>query len=256
MAMSALLCPVLFDEFHHIIIMFYADYCKTEGKLMNAKDIMSQPVVTVTEDIPVSQIAEIILERRISALPVVNGAGKLVGLVSASDLLERADIGTDRKRHWLLEKIAPLTAARAYTKSRGLCAKDVMTRQLVSVGDDAGLIEIVGKMADRGVQRVIVVDADKPVGMLSRRDVLRAVIAAEAADKPSEADAEIKQGLLDDLSLEAWFKKSRIQISVVNGIVTLSGVVFSPEERAALRLAVETRKSVRGVNDITVAEFA
>lgn len=79
---------------------------------MHARDIMSAPLITVTTTTPVSEIAHTILEQRVSAVPVVNSEGILVGLVSASDLLERDDLGTAPGSNWLRQKVWPRAAAK------------------------------------------------------------------------------------------------------------------------------------------------
>ena len=105
---------------------------------MNAKDVMTTPVVTVTPDTTVREIAALLLERRISAVPVV-ADGRLVGLVSEGDLLRRHEIGTDRKRparSWWLALIDGPGASAEYVKSHGAHARDIMTRDPITVAKE------------------------------------------------------------------------------------------------------------------------
>lgn len=222
---------------------------------MYAKDIMSTPLVTVTTATPVSEIAQLIMERRISAVPVVDAAGNLTGLVSASDLLERDDLGTAPAWNWLRQKMWPAAAAQRYTKVHGSRAEHVMSTELVTVSPTTQLAEVIGKMVQRGIQRVIVVDGKVPVGILSRRDVLRAILAQQKPKQQAAKDEAIKRDLTIELQRQPWFSRGQIQIAVENGVVTLDGVVHSMEERTALRLAAESCQGVSEVHDRTVAEF-
>jgi CBS domain-containing protein len=222
---------------------------------MQAQDIMSSPLVTVTTTTPVSEIANVILEKRVSAVPVVNSKGTLVGLVSASDLLEREDLETAPGWSWLRQKVWPRAAARQYTKAHGSRAEHVMSTELVTVPPTAELPEVIAKMVQRGIQRVIVVDGAEPVGILSRRDVLRAVLIQQAPHHQAAQDETIKRDVTGKLRKLPWFSKEQIWISVENGVVTLDGVVRSPDERAAIRLAAENCPGVAEVRDRTVSEY-
>lgn len=222
---------------------------------MIAKDIMSAPLITVRDTAPVSDIANIIINRKISAVPVVDASGKLVGLVSASDLLEREDIDTAPARNWLRQKLWPNLAAKEFNKAHGSRAEHVMTRDLVTVSQEAELTEVIAKMVKRGIQRVIVVNDDEPVGILSRRDVLRAVLAQQEPNRQNVRDEEIKRDLSAKLERQPWFSKARVQARVEDGVVTLHGVVHSRDERAALILAAEKCPGVTKVIDRTVSEF-
>lgn len=96
---------------------------------MNAKDVMTTPVVTVSPETPVAQIAKRLLQRRISAVPVIDAAGRPVGIVSEGDLMRRLEAGGERHPSWWLSIVAePETQAREYVKAHGSHARDVMTR--------------------------------------------------------------------------------------------------------------------------------
>jgi CBS domain-containing protein len=228
---------------------------KLERLPMIAQDIMSKPLITVTTTTPVAEIAQTIIEKQVSAVPVVDAAGILVGLVSASDLLEREDLDTAPTWNWLRQKVWPRAAAKQYTKAHGSRAEHVMSTDLVTVSQTADLPEVIATMVQRGIQRVIVVDGGEPVGILSRRDVLRAILQQQAPHSQAIKDEAIQRDLSSKLQKQPWFSKSSIQISVKNGMVTLQGVVFSRDERSALLLAAESCPGVTEVRDQTVSEF-
>ena len=101
---------------------------------MQASDIMTSPVVTVGPDAQVGETARLLLENRISAVPVVDGAGKLLGIVSEGDLMRRAETGTARRPSWWLALFIDAEAqARAFVKTHGRRVADVMTRNVVTV---------------------------------------------------------------------------------------------------------------------------
>ena len=98
---------------------------------MKAQDIMTREVVTVAPHTSVPDIAAIMVEKHISGAPVLTDSGEIIGLVSQTDLLHRAEIGTEResRRKWWLGNLADANAlAREYAKAYGLKAQDVMSR--------------------------------------------------------------------------------------------------------------------------------
>ena len=104
---------------------------------MQARDLMTTNVITVDPQTPVSRIAALLLENRISAVPVVDHDRQVLGIVSEGDLMHRPETGTVRPRSWWLEFVSDAeTLARDYAKTHGKRAVDVMTRHVVSVTED------------------------------------------------------------------------------------------------------------------------
>jgi CBS-domain-containing membrane protein len=96
---------------------------------MKAPDIMTSNVAAVKPETSVGDIADPMMEKHISGLPVVDDDGTIVGIVSESDLLHRAEVGTERKHKWWFRMFADSdAAAREYAKAHGLAARDVMSR--------------------------------------------------------------------------------------------------------------------------------
>ena len=101
---------------------------------MKAADVMVTDVITVHMDTPVAKIAEVLLANRISAVPVINDKGAIVGIVSEGDLIHRVEAGTERHRSWWLELLTGKeTLAQEFVKSHARKAADVMTHAVVSV---------------------------------------------------------------------------------------------------------------------------
>ncbi len=219
---------------------------------MKAREIMTTPVITVGPDTPVSEIAALLFERRISALPVVED-GRLVGVVSEADLLHRHEIGTDCivQSSWWLRLFSADRSIGGYIKSHARQARDVMTREVVSVAPDTAAAEIATLLETRGIKRVPVVDGGKLAGIVSRADLVQALAqvpkAAVRVTPPS--DAAIRGRLLAELQRQAWWRRGISSVQVTDGVVSYRGTVESAEERDAARVAAENIPGVRSVED-------
>ena len=122
---------------------------------MKAADIMTPRVISVTPDVSVAEIARLLLDNRISAVPVVDRDGRLVGVVSEGDLMRRAETGTERHRSWWLRAFGDSsTLASDYVRSHALRASDVMTRDVVTVAPDMPLREIANLLEKHRIKRV------------------------------------------------------------------------------------------------------
>lgn len=222
---------------------------------MLARDIMHGPVISVDRDTPVADIARLLIDKRISAVPVVDDNGDLAGIVSEEDLIHRERAGTEIGRPWWLRIFAnDQVLADDYVKSHGMRAADVMTTEVISVPEDAPLLKIVELMAKNRIRRVVVRDGNRPVGMISRADVLRAVDEIEQTRQSTDRDREIRTLLLTELRKQPWFRLQDQDVSVAGGVVTYRGVVGTPSEQAALRVAAEAVPGVVRVMDLTLAE--
>ena len=105
---------------------------------MQAKDIMSSPVVTVTPDASVAEVAALLLEKRISGVPVVDHAGQIVGILSEGDLLRRVETDTERHRpHWLEMLLGQSGDAGSFIKSHASRVGDVMSHDVIASHPEA-----------------------------------------------------------------------------------------------------------------------
>lgn len=220
---------------------------------MKAKDIMTSPVVTVGPDATVAEIAALLFERRISAVPVVQD-GRLVGIVSEADLLHRHEIGTDHAAQadsWWVRLFAADRSIGEYIKSHARRARDVMTREVATVAPDAPLAEVATLLETRRVKRLPVLEGERLAGMVSRSDLVAALAeTARAASRPAPADdAAIRRQLLRELKRQPWWRAGNSFLSVADGTVTFSGTIDAPEERDAARIAAENVPGVRRVED-------
>jgi CBS domain-containing protein len=223
---------------------------------MKAQDIMTRDVATVRPETSVREIAALMVEKNISGVPVVSGDGAIVGIVSEGDLLHRAEVRTERKHKWWFQIFADSdTAAREYAKAHGLSARDVMSRYVISVRDDADLRDVADILDSHRIKRVPVLHDGRLVGIISRRDLVRALSQVQASSAPVKLDnAALHQTLRDRFKSQSWLNDAYINVAVNDGVVELWGFVVSAEQHRALHALVKETPGVRRVEDgLTVA---
>jgi CBS domain-containing protein len=222
---------------------------------MKAADVMATNVITVRLDTPVATIAEVLLANRISAVPVVNDKDALVGIVSEGDLIHRVEAGTERHRSWWLELLTGKEMlAHEFVKSHARKASDVMTRAVVSVQPDTPLGDIASLLEKHRIKRVPVLSNGKIAGIVSRANLIQALVSDAKASNASVDDLTLHSNILEQLRTKPWFDPSTIKIIVNNGTVELWGIVRSETEKNAIRVAVEVTPGVRQVANKLVIE--
>jgi CBS domain-containing protein len=217
---------------------------------MNAADIMARPVVSVTPETTITEAARLMLDHRIGGLPVLDRDGRLVGILSESDLLRRAETATERRRpRWLEFFAAPGRLARDYARAHARRVADAMTATVVSIAPDTPLDEIVRLMESRHVKRLPVVARDRLVGIVTRRDLVRALLATLPAPAPPRLvpDAEIRARIEAEIAKQPWARRAPIAVHVAHGEVELRGAITEERARAALRVIAENVPGVRRV---------
>jgi CBS-domain-containing membrane protein len=219
---------------------------------MRAMDIMTIDVVTVDENASVQQVAELLAERGISAIPVVDREKRVIGMVSEGDLLHRAETGTERRRSWWLDMMASTNKlAGDYIKSHSGKAKDVMTRDVTSVADTAAVADIAVILEANRIKRVPVVRDGKLVGIVSRANLVRALAMTidDPASRSELDDRTIREKLLAELKAQKWAEVSPANVTVKDGVVHLWSSYLSEQEKRALIVAAESTPGVRRVED-------
>ncbi|MFK4506600.1 CBS domain-containing protein [Bradyrhizobium huanghuaihaiense] len=217
---------------------------------MRAHHIMTKDVVAVTPHTTIEQAARIMLQMHISGLPVIDDAGNLVGMVSESDFLRRSEIGTGRRHAaWLKFLMGPERAAADFVHERGRKVADVMTKQVVSVQEDADLAELVDLMEKNGIKRVPVMRGKAPVGIVTRTNVLQAVasLVHEIPD-PTADDEHIRERITRAVYATDW-RPIGFEVNVRKGVVHLHGLVTTDEARQAAIVATENTAGVKEVHD-------
>jgi CBS domain-containing protein len=212
---------------------------------------MTPHVLSVPPEESVVTAAQLMLEKRISGLPVIDAGGKLVGIVTEGDFLRRAETGTRRQRpRWIEFFMGPGRLADEYVRLSGRKVGDVMTDEVQTVAPDAPLEQIVRLMERHRIKRVPVVHDGKVVGIVTRANLLRAVASFAGQIAPlAPEDAAIRDQLLASLKDQPWAPVTAVHVTVRNGVVQLSGVITDERQRQALRVAAENVPGVKNVED-------
>jgi CBS domain-containing protein len=217
---------------------------------MRAHQIMTRPVIAVTPETTIVEAANIMLQKHISGLPVVDATGKLVGVVSEGDFIRRSEIGTQRKRgRWLRFILGPGKSASDFVHEHGRKVSEVMTKTPLTITEDTALEEIVELMEKNNVKRLPVIREDRVVGIVSRANLLQAVasLAREVPD-PTADDDHIRNRVIDAMEKNDWCPFG-LGVIVKDGIVHLSGVITEERSRQAAIVAAETVQGVKQVHD-------
>lgn len=218
---------------------------------MQAKDVMTTNVITITPDTRVIDVAKLLLEHHISAVPVVDADGRVLGIVSEEDLIHRPELGVRRRRGgWLSFLAGDEEVTAEYVKTHGLRAAEVMTRPVVTVSEDTSLGAIAELLEARHIKRVPVVRDGRLVGMVTRVDLLRGLAAYwdELKPAPAQDDRAIREQILKTLHAEG-IPDNYVNVVVTGGIVHFWGLIHSDQERQALHIAAESTPGVRGIED-------
>jgi CBS domain-containing protein len=217
---------------------------------MKARDVMISPVITVTPQTSVRDVAQLFLERRISGAPVLNDDGKLVGVVSEGDLLHRSEAGTERRRSWWLGLLTQKeTLAGDYIREHGHSVADVMSHRVITASPETSVREIARLLEQNRIKRVPIVEGGELVGIVSRANLIQAVASAPRELEIPPSDQLIRERLMADLRKQPWAQLGVINITAADGVVGLWGIVDSETERKALKVAAESIPGVIAVDD-------
>ncbi len=211
------------------------------------QDVMTRDAVSVNGSTPFKDVAEVLIAHGVSAVPVVDGEGHVLGVVSEADLLLKEEF----KEQYYGEGYQPPLRARlrrrfgkegtlSREKARGDTAADLMTSPAVTVRGHASAVAAMRLMAEHGVKRLPVVDENGCLeGIVSRQDALRVFV---------RSDTEIAQEVRHDvLAHSLWSATSDVRAAVDQGVVTLTG---STRRRSDARLLIRMTDRVNGVVDV------
>lgn len=203
--------------------------------MTTVSDVMTRDVVTVGSTTPFKDLVELMVHQGVSALPVVDRAGNLLGVVSEADLLckeEHADDDPDAAP----PRFAGHRVRDQWRKAGGLTAVDVMTSPVLSIPSDATLPEVARYLAHAGVRRLCVVEDGRLVGVVARRDLLRPFQRSD-----EEIKAEVDTDVLDHA---VHARPTMVRATVVKGVVLLTGRL---EYQGDVSTAVRLIRAIPGV---------
>ena len=218
---------------------------------MKAADVMTTKVVAVASDATAQEAAELMVRHRVSALPVVDPSGKLVGIVSEGDLMLRSELWTERERSWWLEFLtANRTLAVDYVKAHGRKVSELMTSDVITARPDTPINAIALLLEKHAIKRVPILDQGKLVGVVARANLVQGLagLKMETPKKQAGKDAEIREEVLARLLRAPW-RPWLMNVTVHDGVVDLWGITNSKEEKLAAGVAVENAPGVVSVNN-------
>jgi CBS domain-containing protein len=197
------------------------------------QDVMTRKVVVVNDSTPFKEVVRRMQESRVSALPVVDADGRLVGIVSEGDLILKEDPGLEGEGY-VFESRRHRTERQ---KAAGLVAAQLMTTPVITVGPDATLGEAARLMHRHAVKRLPVVGPEGTVlGIVSRADLLKIFL---------REDAEIAHLVAEDIVRRTlWTDPATIRVTVREGVVTLDGQI---ERRSLIPVLVGLVRALEGV---------
>ncbi|AGK56808.1 hypothetical protein HYPDE_25618 [Hyphomicrobium denitrificans 1NES1] len=215
---------------------------------MRASDIMTTGVVSTTPECPLSEVLQVMLERHISGLPVVNASGKLVGVITEGDCLRRVETGTEIKRPlWRQLFTGPEKLAQEYIRAHGRKVSEVMTADPITITEDTDVSEIIHLMEKSRIKRLPVMRGDAVVGIVSRANVIRALAGLLRDARVSETDIEIRNNILAEFGKLPWAANELVDVTVKDGVVDLWGSFTAFRQDEAAVVAAE---NIAGVKEV------
>jgi CBS domain-containing protein len=210
---------------------------------------MSTRVISIAPDASILKAIRLMLQNNISGLPVVDRSGSLVGVVTEADFLRRNETGTERKRpRWLEFLLGPSRLADEYVHTHARRVGDVMTREPVTVAEDAGLDEAVEVMERHRIKRLPVIRGGHVVGIVSRANLLHALVSLAAVSPPTATtDMAIREALLAQFEKLTWAPAALVDPVVKDGQVELWGTITEEAQREALKVCAENIPGVKSV---------
>lgn len=218
---------------------------------MRAEDVMTRDVIAVDPDATVLEAARVMLEHRISGLPVIDKQHKLVGVLSEGDFLRRRETKTERRRsRWLEFLMGPGRIAAEYSHTHGSKVSEVMTTDVQTVKETAALEDVVELMERKRIKRVPVVRGTEVVGIITRSNLMQAMVSLAREAPPTRPDdAAIRAQLLAEIEKQEWAPAATANVVVRDGVVELWGLIVDERQREALKVAAENIPGVKAVKD-------
>jgi CBS domain-containing protein len=220
---------------------------------MKAREVMAVDVVTVAPTATVQQVAALLVAHRISALPVVDQHGALVGIISEGDLVRRTELGTHHRTSWWLDILANRSneeLATQYMKSHSRRVEDIMTREIITATPATALRDIAKLLEKHHIKRVPIVADGRLVGIVSRANLIQALASQRKPDQQDPTtDATIRDKIMAQFKSESWSKHSTLNATGQGGTVELWGTVGSKAEKEAARVAAELVSGVQAVEN-------
>lgn len=214
-------------------------------------DIMTHAFVSVGPNASIGEAASLMASSGVSGLLVMDEGKRPVGVITEGDLIRREALGhAPHTSLWRTLFTNDRTLARAFAKAYGRRVAEVMSRDIFSVTPDTSVSQAAALLYQRDIKRLPVLRGNAVIGMLSRGDIVRALGRLGTDLQTHDAsDAQIADAVAAGISRAPWISPQQVQYSVKQGVVEVSGVVTSDDQRLALHALVEGIAGVRGMSD-------
>jgi len=213
--------------------------------MTTVRDVMTTTVLAVRPETPLKEVARLLVERRISGLPVVDDEDRVVGVVSEADLLVKEQ-GPDAVPRGTLDRLFGESGQtrQLRAKAEARTAGEAMTAPAITIDGGASVHRAAAQMIERRVNRLPVVDAGRLVGIVTRADLVRSFV---------RSDAQLAQTIREDVLLKAlWIDPDQVAVEVADGVAAIRGRV---DRRSTAAMVAHMVEMVPGVVAVT-AEIA
>jgi CBS domain-containing protein len=208
---------------------------------------MTKDVLTVGLNTSIHEAARLMVEHGVSGLPVVDSEGHVAGIISEGDLIVRQKPRERISWRTLFFRDGE-RLAREYRKATGTTVGEVMTRSVISVSPDLPIGSAAEILDSRGIHRLPVVTDGYLVGIISRKDLVKALTAPPEKGAPL-SDARLVGEMTDRLAREPWVSNRGIIIQAKDGVLSLWGAVATQAEKSALETMARAIDGVKGVDN-------
>lgn len=217
---------------------------------MKARDLMTPDVVTVAPNTPVMGVARLLAERHVSGVPVTDAERKILGVVSEGDLIKQVSGRHDETPGFFKSLFAdPARMAQQYVKTHGRTAADIMTPNPMTVTEDTPAGDIAEMLDKEQIRRVFVTRDGRLIGVVSRADLLRALVSPPAAAAGDTTDEGIYRAIMTEMKKQPWASTFYTTVVVKEGVVEFYGYCGTDDYRRALRVLAEGVSGVKRVED-------
>ena len=211
--------------------------------MMTVREAMTESVVSARPEMPLKDVARLLVEHRISGVPVVDEAGAVLGVVSEADFLMKEQ-GADAIPHRALARFrGESRASRAQlAKVDAVTAREAMTAPAVTIAPGQRISETAALMTARGLNRLPVVEGGRLVGIVTRADLVRAYV---------RSDDELARTIREDVLLRIlWLDPVLFAVEVKDGVASIGGRV---ERRSTAEMVENAVRMVPGIVDVSAA---
>jgi CBS domain-containing protein len=217
---------------------------------MKARDLMTPDVVTVAPNTPVMGVARLLAERHISGVAVTDADRKILGVVSEGDLIKQVSGRHDETPGFFKSLFAdPTKMAQHYVKTHGRTAADIMTPDPITVTEDTPAGEIAELLDKQHIRRVLVTRDGRLVGIVTRADLLRALVSVPQAGGGDISDEGVYRAIMAEMKKQPWASTFYTTVVVKEGVVEFYGYCGTDDYRRALRVLAEGIPGVKRVED-------